>query len=204
MSLAFSPDGSLLVSGSFDRTAVVWDVTGRHTTRPAGELTREELKAAWEALADADATKAFRAVQALAGAGPSAVAFLKECLRPAAAADPKVVEGLLKDLDSDDFATRDKATKELLALGESAEPLLRKTQNDGGLSAEARRRVESALSRLDPVSSPAVLRGPRAVEALEWIKTDEAAELLKALANGDPEARLTLEAKGSLKRLAER
>jgi WD40 repeat protein len=115
VSLAFSPDGALLASGSPDHTGLVWDVTGRHTRRPAAaDPTEEELRVLWDALADADAAKAFRAVRTLAAVGGPAVAFLKDRLRPAAV-DAKAVERLLKDLDSDDFATRDKASKDLLS-----------------------------------------------------------------------------------------
>ncbi len=203
LSLAFSPDGSLLASGSADRTVVVWDVTGRHTARPRDTgLSDEELRGLWEALADADAAKAFGAVQTLAGSPRSALPFLKEHLRPAAA-DPKLMERLLKDLDSDQFATRDRATKEIRRLGDAAEPYLR-TALDGDLSPEARRRVEGLLGELDPVRSPGVLRGPRAVEALEMIGGEDAKELLKALSAGDPAVRLTREAKASLARLSKR
>ncbi len=199
--LAFSPDGSLLASGGWDRTVIVWDVTGRHTARRPADIGDEELRGLWDALAEADGIKAFRAVHSLAAARRAALPLLTERLRPAAAADSKLVARLLKDLDSDDFATRDRASKELLGVGEAAEPLLRKAL-EGDLSPEARRRVDRLLTQLDPVSNPAVLRGPRAVEALEWMGTVEAAELLKTLAGGDPESRLTREAKAALLRMA--
>jgi hypothetical protein len=75
---------------------------------------------------------------------------------------------------------------------------------DAGLPAEARRRVERTLAQLDPVNSPAVLRGPRAVEALEAVGTPEARAVVEVLAGGDPSARLTRDAKATLARLAKR
>ena len=51
----------------------------------AGDL--KLLRRRWDDLADADAPKAHRAMQALLGAGGQAVPFLKGRLRPAPALD---------------------------------------------------------------------------------------------------------------------
>jgi WD40 repeat protein len=202
LSLAFSADGTLLATGGSDRIAMTWDVTGRLTgsrPRPA-DPTRERLSALWTDLADADAARAYRAERVLFGAGERAVALLKERLRPAAAADAKRIDRLIADLDSDDFALREKATKELEELGESTEPALRKLLA-GKPSAEVRQRAEALLEKLDLARSPDRLRGVRALEVLEHVGTEEAKELLKNLAKGAPEARQTREAKASLDRL---
>jgi hypothetical protein len=204
-SLAFSPDGTLLASGGTDRFAMTWDVTGRLTggrPRPA-DLTAEKLNGLWTDLADADAARAYRAEQALFGAGERAVALLKERLRPAAAADAKRIDRLLGDLDSDDFALREKATKELDELGDSAEPALRKVLARKP-SAEVRQRAEALLEKLDLARSPERMRGVRALDVLEHVGTPEAKRLLEELAKGAPEARLTREAQGSLDRLNRR
>ena len=75
----------------------------------------------------------------------------------------------------------------------------------GRQSAEARRRTEHALevARTAPLPSD-TLRGVRALEVLESAATVEAKAVLEKLALGTPEARLTQEAKASLKRLAKR
>ena len=124
-------------------------------------------------------------------------------MRPAASGDSKRIAGLLAQLDSDEFAVREKATQALLALGEQAESALR-TALAGNSSLEVRRRVEMILEQLEPSKSLARLRALRAVEVLEHIGTPEAREVLEKLANGAPEARLTQEAKASLGRLAKR
>jgi hypothetical protein len=67
---------------------------------------------------------------------------------------------------------------------------------------EVRRRVEQLLGKLE--TSPRRLQKLRAVEVLEHIATPEARELLRILAKGAPEARVTQEAKASLERLAQR
>jgi hypothetical protein len=72
----------------------------------------------------------------------------------------------------------------------------------GRPSPEVRRRLGELLQRLDPLASPELLRGLRAVQVLEQVGTPEARDLLRTLAGGVPEARLTQEAKASLQRLA--
>ena len=41
LSVAFSPDGSRIVTGSFDHTAIVWDASGE-VERRAGAEVRED------------------------------------------------------------------------------------------------------------------------------------------------------------------
>jgi len=95
---------------------------------------------------------------------------------------------------------REKAQEELAALGDLAEPaLLRSLENKP--SVEMRRRVQTLLERLrGPVTRPEFLQALRALAVLEDIGTPEARRLLQELAKGAPEARLTREAKASLRR----
>ena len=71
-------------------------------------------------------------------------------------------------------------------------------------SPEVRRRVDQLLEKLDLAKSPQRLQGLRTVEVLEHIGTPEAQAVLKSLAQGAPEARLTQEAKAGLDRLVKR
>jgi RNA polymerase sigma factor (sigma-70 family) len=201
MALAYSPDGTLLVTGATDRIAMVWDLFGLRTSdQKNADFTREDVDRLWADLADADAGKAFRAMKVLRTNGAQAEKFLKVRLRPAAAAsDPKKIARLIADLDQGKFPARESATKELSELGELAEPALRAALNDNP-SAEKRRRVEGLLNRLDPSNSPELLRCMRAVEVLESLDTPEARQVLQALAQGAAEARLTHEANAALKR----
>jgi hypothetical protein len=111
---------------------------------------------------------------------------------------------LTANLDSDQFAVRDQATRELEALGELAEAALRKLLA-AKPSLEARRRAEELLEKLrSPLPSGERLRSLRAVEALEHAGTEPAQRLLIRLAGGAPGARLTREAQAALQRLARR
>src|SRR5207253_3138441 len=97
----------------------------------------------------------------------------------------------------------EKAFERLSNLGEMAEPVLRHAlEKDPSL--ETRRRIQLLLTRLSqrPLSGEA-LRTLRALEVLEHAGA-EGHRLLRELAGGGDEARLTREARASLKRLARR
>src|SRR5262249_44801619 len=97
----------------------------------------------------------------------------------------------------------EKATRELAALQERAEPSLRQAVNDESISAEVRRRARELLEGLeDRVPPPQALREARALEVLEQISNPTAVELLQRLAGGDPAARIARRAKESLDRLS--
>jgi RNA polymerase sigma factor (sigma-70 family) len=200
LDLAFAPDGRRLASASMDTTALVWDVA-RYTRRdrPVSRLGADELRAAWEDLGG-DAGKAYRAIAALAAAPEQAVPFLAEHLHAATPPDPKRLARLLADLDGERFEVREQATRELEGLGALAEAALRQALA-GKPSAEAKRRLEGLLEKLDGITpAPAEVRAVRAVEALEHAGTPEARRLLTALAGGVAEARQTREAKAALRR----
>jgi RNA polymerase sigma factor (sigma-70 family) len=201
--VAFSPDGKSLVSGGLDNSAIIWDLTGRTT---AGQSVRHPSQADWENLwndlANADAPRADRAIWTMAADPQQSVHLLRDRLRPLPNPDPQRVTRLAADLDAPEFSVRDAAMRELEQLAQLAEPSLRKVLASRP-SPEARRRIGQLLQGLDdPVTSPERLRAFRAVEALERIGTPEARQLLKSLASGAPDARLTQEAAASLKRLA--
>jgi hypothetical protein len=192
----------MLASGSSDKTALVWDATGRmrggrfETTA----LSPKELHDSWGALTGDDAAETYRAIWALTASPEQTLPLIKEYLRSLPAADPKETARRLADLDSDDFAIREKAEKELGDQGDLVEPTLRKTLDERP-SPEVRRRVEHLLEKLE---APRQLQGFRAIEVLERIGTSEAEKVLKEVAAGAPAARMAREAKASLERLSRR
>jgi hypothetical protein len=199
--LTFSPDGKHLVSGAADTTAIVWDVAAliRKSQQRRAEPTRKQLEDWWTDLASADAERAYSALWALADARQRAVPFLAEQLRPAPAVDGKHIAQLIAELDSNRFAVRQQAAKKLEQLGDIAAPALKKVLENAP-SLELQRRIERLLPKVSGLNSE-VLRGIRAVEALERIGTPEARKVLAALTSGAPEARLTREARAALQRL---
>jgi RNA polymerase sigma factor (sigma-70 family) len=200
MSLMFSQDGGMLVSSGTDATALVWDLSGKLDTLQ-GAL---DLDAAWTDLASDNAAKAYQQVRRLSAAPRETVSYLSQHLQPITHPDAKRLAALVADLDSETFARRDMAMKELAKLMELAEPALRKALASEP-SPELRRRIEALLDKLHaPVRGAETLRSLRAVEVLEHIATPEARQLLQKLAEGATAARLTREAKAALARLERR
>jgi RNA polymerase sigma factor (sigma-70 family) len=197
--LSFSPDGKLLATGGNDTTVLLWDATRFKPSRPA-EVKRnpEQLESLWADLDCEDAVKAYYAIRTLAAAPKSSVAFLKQRLQPVNPAEAKQAAGLIDDLDSDQFAVREKAMQQLAKLGDRAATELHKALT-GKASPEVKRRIEQLLLKQNGVND---IRMIRALETLEYIGTAEARDLCAALADGVPDAPLTREAQATLRRMA--
>jgi WD40 repeat protein len=200
--LLLSPDGRRAFTALADGTCLVWDLSP--ALRPAEPLVErpaeKEIAGWWADLAGEDAGRAYGAAWRLAEA-PGAVAFLRRHLRPATDADFKKARQLIAGLDSDSFEAREKASRQLEALGGAAVPALREALA-AKPSAEARRRLETLLARASQAAaSPEVLRRLRAVLVLEQAASKEARDLLAQLAAGVPYAAETREAKAALGRL---
>jgi WD40 repeat protein len=202
--IAFNPDSKILGSAGSEGTVLIWDLTGRLAEgrlRPAA-LAPRELDAHWDALFAHDAAQAQRALWTLA-ACPQTLDFFRKRLGPIPPLDAGRVKKLIAALDDESFAVREESTRELVALGESVAPTLRKGLTVK-LSLETHRRMERVLERIRTAASAEHLRAQRAVAVLEGNGSASARGLLETLAEGEPEAPLTRQAKAAILRLQKR
>jgi hypothetical protein len=207
-SLAFSPEGAYLAGGLQDSTILVWDV--RQSTRAVRLAPRHlqvaELERCWADLASDKAPQAHQAIWTLTAAPKQSVPFLRARLKPAAVlATAGKIQQWIADLDSDKFAVRQAAKKELEKAGsqDQVKALLQKAV-EGKVSLEVRRRLEQILNNLPDVVDSQTLHLARAVMVLEKIASPEARDILEALAGGAATARQTEEAQAALDCLARR
>jgi WD40 repeat protein len=199
--LAFSPDGKRLYSASEDTTILAWDFADHipPVLTQAMELEKGDLELLWAKLVDENAAAAYQAMGTLVKSPSQVIVMMKSRLQPTVEAkDVEHIVQLVKDLDNDKFAVREKAYKALQGLSFEAEPALRKAM-DAKLSLESVLRVKRILEKLGALT-PDRLRILRALEVLEYIGTAEAREVVEALSRGTPGAWMTREATASLER----
>ncbi|MBI3411014.1 MAG: hypothetical protein HY040_21995 [Planctomycetes bacterium] len=199
--LEFTSDGRRLVTISRDQTGLIWDVSLPTTDR--ANASAEKIKECREALGNLE--DGFKVQTALAVLAANPAAFLDLCdkdLRPAPALDHAAIKKWIADLDSPEFALRTRAGKELEKLGDDVVPFVREAVAKD-LPLEQARRLTTLLARLKPDEpTPKRLQQMRAVELLENLATPEAKQFLERLAGGARQARLTVDARASLDRLA--
>jgi RNA polymerase sigma factor (sigma-70 family) len=192
--LTFAP-GERLLSGSPDTTVLAWDL------RPPRVADSVSLDSAWNALAAREAGESFRSEGRFLSAPADTAKYFAERVKPVEALDPRRVQRLLADLDSDEFAVREAASDTLEGLDQQALPYLESTLKSTQ-SAEVRKRVNRILERRWGAAIPSdQLRQVRAVAVLERIGDGESKDLLKRWAGGPAGALLTMEAAAALQRL---
>jgi RNA polymerase sigma factor (sigma-70 family) len=196
--LAFTPDERTLVSASQDSTLLVWDLAAAEEKKPPPPPG--DVEQAWRRL-DSEAQQAYEAIRVLASSPDATVKLLSRHLEPSAPIDARRIDAWLRDLESDAFDQRERATRRLEQLGNQAVPALERLLADQP-SLEARQRAERLLRKAsDRSPGPERLRQIRAVEALERMGGAGARRLLEALAEGAPDSGLTRDARAALGRL---
>jgi hypothetical protein len=182
------------------------EVTFQTTVVPQGgdaKLTDEELADAWFGLVGGEPEAMEAAAKRLASGGDAAVALIRSRLIGESNVDPQVVAEHLTDLDHEDFTRRDGASRELRRLGPAVEPILRDALAKQP-SAEAKSRIESILSELQPASprdrNPT--RQSIAIAVLGRIGTPAAIDYLGEFAAGPADSLRTKDARAALREFA--
>jgi hypothetical protein len=201
-SLAFSPDGKTLLSGSEDATLLLWDVSG--TGKPKISLTPKLLTDYWDALADKDPNLAAEAAAALLNAPQQTVEVLDKKLTAGDALDVDELPQLIADLSGEDGKANLLAAVRLKSFGSKASPALFKALAEKP-SLAARLRLEEVLQTIGeyPIPSEALQR-TRAIQLLEQIGSEQAASVLMRLAEAAPPTPASLDAGAALERLQQR
>jgi hypothetical protein len=158
----------------------------------------------WTDLGNADFSKVDAAWCKIADAGDKAIPFLRQQIRAIAvpAVDLKYLEKLIAELDSESFAARETATKELVAMGEPAiGPLQRLLKDQPSL--EAQKRANFALEKLKETGvTRERLRALEALELLEQVRTPMAIALLKEIERDTLIPQIRTMARQALERIA--
>ncbi|HMF13889.1 MAG TPA: WD40 repeat domain-containing protein [Gemmataceae bacterium] len=202
--VAMDHDGKRLVTVGQAGSVIVWDLTRDEKPLPKNfKLTEEALTSSWADLKSDEAGKAYAALRMLQADPARSVPFLRERLKPRAERpDEKQIKQLIADLDADEFATREKASKDLEKLGKLAEATMREALA-AGPSLEAKKRLERLLGLLgdDRPLTADQQRDVRAIRVLEQTGTSEARKLLESLTKESPGWWVTQEARIALQRL---
>jgi len=191
LGLSFSPDGSRLAVIEHGGTVLVLDVALPRTRTP---LADGELDRLWADLSSPDPKVGWAAVFRLSEHPDEAVKALRTRLTPVR--EPTGATRLIRELDSDDFRTRESAYRRLQELGDAVRPSVAAALNNGA-SAESRQRLEALQAALADDQPPlaADLQRLRALAVLERAGTKEARAVLKELAVGLTDTRVTRAAK---------
>lgn len=188
----FSDDGTRVAVTLADATIAIWDTTPwvKRIDDELRERVPQDLNPLWEDLAK-DAATGYRASRLLELADERAVSLLGEKLPAKRVPEEATIARLIRDLDSPEFATRQKAEKELRGLSTQVEASLREAAKTAP-SAEVKKRIEEIVKEIESRNlTREECREWRAVRAVKGMASERAKELLAKWAQGDPNATLT-------------
>ena len=189
-------DGRTVATGHADGAIHVWDI-GPAWNALAGPAVKADPEDCWRDMAAEDPSVAFAAISRLAADPERALPFLRKHLTPVKV-DPRWLAERLKELGGETFKIREAASRDLTEVAEAVETDLRRAMKEA-TTLEATRRLEKILQVLPTLTPSAeTLRSLRALTVLERIGSEEARAILRELAEGAPDARLTQEAKRAL------
>jgi WD40 repeat protein len=198
-SLMFSPTGQFLVLfGGGDYGIWFRDISGAETT---GGPSHEQLAPLWGELGGEDSVRANK-IQWLFVKNPQeALRIIEKKVAPIPVPSRRHVAALLAQLGSKDYRVRDEATSMLKRLGEVVLGDLEEEQKRA-VPLEVQQRLLS-LVKSDELRKKRVLTF-RLIRILELIGDECSDRILARLAQGSPNAWLTIEARSAIERMAAR
>lgn len=192
--VAFTPDGRGLLTGSYDNTALRWDISRYASPAPPPQ----DLDHAWNDLADLQGSAAWAAQKTFLAAGTEGAARLADRVKPLVA-DRDAVAKWIVDLDSEEFKVRQDASASLADISDMILPQL-KAALAGTYSAEVKTRLGDLIDRAGSTQAAGGdrLRLLRACWLLQLIGGDDAKRGLAKLAAAPDPSRITRDAKAAL------
>jgi hypothetical protein len=150
--VCYHPDGNEIASasGKWSGTNIpgevrIWSL--RHLKEePPPAPTEDQVRAAWADLHCDDPGKAYRAVWTLSQARDLTLQLLREKVRPPRSVTAEQIAKWVKELDDDDYDTRETATAELEKLGAQVRGLIVAALDSP--APERRRRARQILERI--------------------------------------------------------
>ncbi|HMF16106.1 MAG TPA: WD40 repeat domain-containing protein [Gemmataceae bacterium] len=188
-------NGAVVAAGNDNSTILIWDIRPLLASHPPYADIKKTPEDCWFALGEKDARKGLESVLCLWKQPKECTEFLGTHLSPVATKSKKELARLVDELCSKDLSIRQKAAKELLNCGEMADKEMKKKMASE-LPLEDRRRIEAALRR----SESNQLRCRRAIQALEYVGSPEAWEVIHRMSQGSAQSEITREAAATLKR----
>ena len=189
-------NGAVVAAGNDNSTILIWDIRPLLASHPPyADIKKKTPEDCWFALGEKDARKGLEGVLCLWKQPREGTEFLRTHLSPVATKSKKELARLVDELCSNDLSTRQKAAKELLNCGETADKEMKKKMASE-LPLEDRRRIEAALRR----SESNQLRCRRAIQALEYVGSPLAWEVIHRMSQGSAQSEITREAVSTLTR----
>jgi hypothetical protein len=180
----------------------VWDLGKAFAPEPARNFTPQQREKSWQQLGVGNGLEVYRALATLAAEPAEAVKFLDDKWRRLDRVIPASFPKLLADLESPQFATRDRATRALRDLGVLAVPPLAAYAPK---NLEASQRGQDILKKIKAdeeagkaAVAPDLLRLLRTVTLLSRINTPQARQSLEAMIRQWPDSWLADEAQKAL------
>jgi WD40 repeat protein len=124
IALSFSPDGAFLVAGLADSTILAWDVA--KVVPRKEQISRALLETCWTDLGASNTGKAYQAIGTLVASSKDSVPFLRGRIRSIAVPNEFQILKWIGDLNGDEFAVRQAATKGLENAGDQVTVSIRK------------------------------------------------------------------------------
>jgi hypothetical protein len=208
--VAFAPDSKrvALIAEPAERDAnfrqesiYLYEIPASALNPPAAQVDDAALEKLWAELATDNDLRLQRILTAFRSAPQPTVALLQKKAPPVTKERQAKMEQWIAELNAADFTQRDQAMQELRGAAHQFAPLL-KSRQERAAPGEIRNRLTFILNQTKGEAPPAsLIQELRAISLLEQIATPEAQKVLKEIAAGATQARITVEAQAALGRI---